>query len=287
MKTISRFALRWADVIGKGKIPRAAAALSYYLTMTVFPLVICLYTLLGSNYAKAIRVLDFAEQFLSAETVRYVKNFLVYVASHYSGPMFVAGLMVLITSSSAAVRSLQATIGDMQGGQRFQGLTDFVFSILASLILVGVMYFAVLVMLTGKSFLELINGYLPFVDISSSWTAIRFIILAGMEYLLFWVLYAVSKERSDRYHCTPGALLSTAGIVVMSWIFSGFIAASARYPLVYGSLASIILLMFWLFLSCEIIFFGASFNIALWEYRGKKTGEKPLLDKTAENEKKT
>ena len=30
-------------------IPRSAAALSYYLTMSVFPLIICLYTLLGSS----------------------------------------------------------------------------------------------------------------------------------------------------------------------------------------------------------------------------------------------
>ena len=108
------------------KIPRAAAALSYYLTMTVFPLIICLYTLLGNNYAKVMAILDFAEQFLSAEAIRNIKGFLNYVAVNHSMTMLLAGVMILLTSASAAVRTLQSTIGEMQGGKRFQGLMDLV-----------------------------------------------------------------------------------------------------------------------------------------------------------------
>ena len=62
----------------------------------------------------------------------------------------------------------------------------------------------------------------------------------------------------------------TLGLVVMSWIFSGFIAVSTRYPLVYGSLASLILLMFWLYLCCQIIYLGAALNIALRDVQGKE-----------------
>ena len=64
----------------------------------------------------------------------------------------------------------------------------------------------------------------------------------------------------------------------MSGIFSAFIAVSTRYPLVYGSLASIILLMFWLFLCCQIIYTGAALNDAIFQERqmreNKEHGEK-------------
>ena len=43
------------------QIPLASAALCYYMMMTFFPLIICLYTLLGNSYSRARRVLDFAE----------------------------------------------------------------------------------------------------------------------------------------------------------------------------------------------------------------------------------
>ena len=49
----------------------------------------------------------------------------------------------------------------------------------------------------------------------------------------------------------------------MTLVFSNFIGVSTRYPLVYGSLASVILLMFWLFLICQIIYLGAALNIVL------------------------
>lgn len=245
------------------QIPRSAAALSYYLTMSIFPLIICLYTLLGNNYAKTMLVVDFVDQFLSAETTRYIKSFLSYVSRNHDPAMLAAGVMLLLTSSSAAVRSLQVTIGELQGGRRFQGLRDILFSIVFSVAFLAAMYFAILVMLTGEDFLELVESFLPVLDISRAWKWLRFPLLAVIEYFIFQGVYMVSRRRADRYRTAFGALLATVGMVIMSWVFSVFIAVSARYPLVYGSLASLILLMFWLFLSCQIIYLGAALNVAI------------------------
>ena len=245
------------------RIPRSAAALSYYLTMTAFPVVICLYSLLGNNYTKAMQVVEFLDQFMSAETTRTIKSFMLYVSRSHSTAMFFAGLTVVLTSASAAVRTLQGTIGEMQGGRRFQGLRDFLFSMIFSLAFLASMYFGIIVMFTGRDFIELLNGWLPFIDISSSWQWIRFLLLGAIELVIFCGVFEVSKRRCDRYHVLPGAVFSTVGLVAMSWVFSGFIAVSTRYPLVYGSLASVILLMFWLFLSCQVIYLGAALNISI------------------------
>ena len=87
--------------------------------------------------------------------------------------------------------------------------------------------------------------------------------------MIFCGIFAVSRRHRDRYAILPGAMFATLGLVVMSWIFSGFIAVSTRYPLVYGSLASLILLMFWLYLSCQVIYIGAALNIALHDFSAK------------------
>lgn len=267
-KTLS-FLAELAELYNKNRLARASAALSYYFTMTVFPLIICLYTLLGSNYDKAVEALDFAASLLTPEVLSVVNDFMNYVSTSYSPAMLAAGLAVLITSSSAAIRSIQATIGEMQGGQRFQGFSDFIFSIVFSLIFLASMYFAVLVILTGREILGIINSILPFVDISNSWDWLRFIFLAGILFVIFWGIYGVSKRKIDRYRTFPGALIAMIGIVGMSYVFSVFIGESAKYPLVYGSLASVILLMFWLFMSCEVIYMGAAFNITLRNFREK------------------
>ena len=245
------------------RLTRASAALSYFLTMTLFPLLIILYTLLGSSYDKARRILDFARNFIAAESAETIADFLRYIAANNNVAMMIAALLVLLTSSSAAVRSLQATIGEMQGGQRFQGLPGFVFSVIFSLLFAAAIYFAMLVMLTGREFIQWLNSVLPFVDIGSSWNVLRFLVLAAIDYFIVWGVYTVSKRREDRYPTSPGALLATLALVGVSIAFSLIIGASARYPLVYGSLASVILLMFWLYTACLVIYFGAAFNVAL------------------------
>ena len=253
----------FAGLYTRKRIPQAAAALSYYLTMSSFPLIICLYSLLGNNYAKALRILEFLDEFFSAETTRMLKSFFSYVAMSHSTPMLIAGITVLLTTASAASRSLQSTIGKLQGGRRYRGFRYFLFSLVFSLAFLAAMYFAIVVMFTGQKFIELINGYLPFVDISSSWQYVRFLLLGGIMFVIFWGVYELSKRRTDRYSTVVGALFATIGMVIMCLILSGFIAVSTRYPLVYGSLASLILLMFWLFLSCQIIYMGAALNVAI------------------------
>ncbi len=252
-------------------LPRAAAALSYYMTMTFFPLIICLYSLLGNNYHRIMETLDFLSQFLSSQTTTMLRNFLGYVVLSRSDGMFVAGITVLLTSASAGVRTMQLTIGEMQGGQRHTGLSAFLFSLVYSIAFVASIYFAILVVFTGRTVIERLNGLLPFIDISSSWDWIRFLLLGGIVFVILWGMFLIVKQRGARFRCYPGALFATVGMVVMSLIFSAFIAVSTRYPLVYGSLASVILLMFWLFLSCQIIMLGAAVNLALRDVLEEKS----------------
>ena len=239
------------------------------MTMTFFPLIICLYSLLGKNYLRIMEALKFVSQFISGDTTYMLRNFMSHVARAGSSAMLIAGLTVLMTSASAGVRSMQSTIGELQGGVRYRGLACFVFSLLFSLVFVGAIYFAIVVLFTGRDILERINGLLPFIDIGGSWQWIRYLLLAGIIFVIDWAVYAVSQRRTDRYRSFPGAAFATLGIVIMSSLFSMFIAVSTRYSLVYGSLASMILLMFWLYLCCQIIYLGAALNIAIRDVCGE------------------
>lgn len=252
-----------AEIYSEKRIPRASAALSYYLTMTFFPLLVCLYTMLGSSYDKAVLVLDMLRGFISEETAVYVEDFLHYVAENNNKTMMFGSLAILATSCSAGIRSLQATIGEIQGRQRFQGIVGFAFSFVISLLFLAAVYFAIIVMLTGSELMDLINGYLPFIDISESWNSVRFILLAGIEFATVWGVYRVSVCREMDYQTYPGAIATTVMLVLVSMAFSKFIGASAKYSLVYGSLASVILLMLWLYTCCMVILCGAAYNVVL------------------------
>ena len=245
------------------RLPSASAALSFYLTMTLFPLLIILYTLLGNSHGFITRALEFARGVLAAKTVDVIKEYLRYVVLNNSRSMILAALFVLVTSASAAVRTLQATIGQLQGKQRFQGLKDFLFSVVFSLLFTAALSFAILVMLTGKDFFAWLKGLIPSVDMGGIWQVLRYPLLALIVYGILCGVYAVSRSHDGRYPIRAGAVTATAAMIGVCVGYSAVIGASSRYPLVYGSLASVILLMMWLYTVCLVIVCGAALNVAL------------------------
>ncbi len=247
----------------KNRITTASAALSYYLTLTFFPLMICLYTMLGSSYDKAHSLLELGKGLLAPDTALLIQDFLTYVSNNHNSTMLFAGLVLLISSASAAERSLHAGIGKMQGNLRFQGLSGYAFSVIFAVLFLAALYFAVLVILSGKDILALLSRFLGLPDLRSSWNWLRFVLLAGIELLIIWAVYEVSKTEEDEYASFYGALFASLALTFVSLAFSLFIGASSRYPLVYGSLASVILLMFWLYICCIVIYLGAAINIAI------------------------
>lgn len=263
MKRFLTLTRRFAALYTDKRLTRASAALSFFLTSTLFPLLIILYTLLGSSAERIERILSFVRGLMAAETANTIEEFLRYVARNNSQSMMMAALLLLLTSASAAMRTLEATIGELQGEPRYRGLKDFLFSLIFALLFTAALYFSILVMLTGREFLSWINQIIPLLDISGVWQVLRYPLMAAIEYAIIYGLYYVSLPHSKPYPIAPGTVLATAALVGVSVVFSVFIGASARYPLVYGSLASIILLMMWLYTCCMMIFAGAALNVAL------------------------
>ncbi len=272
MQCVFRFLRRLGELCLQKQISRASAALAYSLTMSLFPVIVCLYALLGSNADKLIEILDLADRLLNPETTRYLRSFLEYVAGNPDPGLLAAALLLLLSSASAAARSLQLSLREIRGeAGASRSLRGWLFSYLFSLTFLAALYFGILVMLTGQRFLELLERAAPGLPLSRAWSWLRFPVLGALIFLTLWGVYAVyGGGHGAGRSAAPGALAATAGIVLMSWVFSGFIAASARYPLVYGSLDSFILLMLWLFLCGEMLFFGAVINVLNGERKEKK-----------------
>ena len=258
------------DIYLNKMVPRASAALSYYLTMTIFPLIICLYALFGQNYQVAMNVFNYLEQFLTPSAGELIKSFLLHVAGTGGHAVLIAAITMLVVSASAAVRVLQGTIGEMQGGHRFRAMTDYFISFALAVALLLAVYLSMVVLLTGRRFLDWVQRSFSVNVADSWWLSARFTLLGGVAFLLFWGIFGFTRPRNDKYLVLPGAVLATVGVVLMSTLFSRLIASSARYSLVYGSLASLILMMLWLYLICQAIFVGAALNIALRDRKARQ-----------------
>lgn len=267
IERLVHFFRAFVSLYSEKRLQTASAALSYYLTMTAFPLLICLYTMLGNSYESIMRLTRLASGILAPDIIDLIEEFLAYVSSNDSNSMLLAGLFLLLSYASAAVRSIHQTIYSLQGGSKFEGLGQYIVSLIFSLVFLAAMYFAVMVMLTGKKFIEAVNRMFPFINISMGWSLVRFFVMAFIYYVVIKGIYEAPKRPEDRYSTNVGALAATASVLAVTVVFSVFISSSANYPLVYGSLASVVLLMLWLYSVCTVIYCGAALNIIVRDKR--------------------
>lgn len=261
---ITRVLTTMADTFLTRRVTRSAAEIAYYMVMALFPVIICMYDLLALILRDPTAVLCIVETLvLPRETQALVSEFLNYVSGNTSQVMFIAALFVMITSASAAFRAMAAIVGEIHGDQRFGIVRNTVVSIIFSVTFLLVLYLCILLMLTGKHFLLWLDALMPRVSIVWSWTWLRFLVLFAILLMMILVLYRLTTPRRTSHRVLPGALFSAVGIVVMSILLSWLIGSSAKYSLVYGSLASVVILLFWFQVFGLLLILGVVLNHAL------------------------
>lgn len=262
---ITRVLMSMADTFLARRVTRSAAELAYCMVMALFPAIICIYDLLALILRDPAAVLRIVETLvLPRETQALVSDFLTYVSGNTSEVMFFAALLVMITSASAAFRAMAAIVGEIHGGQnRFGIVRSTIVSVAFSVAFLLVLYLCILLMLTGKHFLLWLDALLPHVSIVWSWTWLRFLILFAILLMMILILYRLTTPRRPQHRVLPGAVFSAVAIVCMSILLSWLIGNSTKYSLVYGSLASAVILLFWFQAFGLLLILGVLLNHAL------------------------
>lgn len=247
--------------------PDTAAALSYFLVLTLFPLLLCLNYLIGLFRLDLEQLLMGLHQFLPGQVLDLLGEYLRFTDQVRSPALLVLALGTIVLSASAGLRSLMLTLDRLYGREMDNGLKRIAVSVVLSLLFLLTMYLSVVVIFTGDWFFLALEGILPrplaalipLHALASLWRWLRYLLLFLFVLLLVLALYhvAIPRGRVSRRGLRMAALVTAAAMVLCSWMFSWFIGLSSRYSLVYGSLASLVILLVWLYFCGNILLLGA------------------------------
>ena len=276
------FALEFVGLYLDKGIPRAAAALTYFLLLTIFPLLICVNAFVGLLRLDAESILDALSGIIPASAAALVGDYIAYVSANQSAALLAAGLLALLVSASAALRILLDTMDSIHDRPPDRGLGRLVFSVALSLLLLLTMYLSVVVVITGDWFVHLLEENLPpallewgFSAVAELWVWMKYLLLFCFVMLLVLGLYRLGAPRGGpvRAPVVTGGVLASVALVACSVLFSWFIGLSSRYSLLYGSLASVIILMVWMYLCGNILLLGGVFNRVWYRRRLRRRGQ--------------
>ncbi|MEW6056602.1 MAG: YihY/virulence factor BrkB family protein [Bdellovibrionota bacterium] len=279
--TWKRFAKDLRSEVQEDNVSNGAAALAYYLMLSIFPAMIALISLLPflpiPNLENAI--LDILNEALPGQAAQMFTQTINEVVSEKREGLLSLGLLLAIWAASngmfAIMQQLNITY-DVVEGRPFWKTRG------TALLLT--LFFGVLVI--GAFSLVVAGGYLQsFLSNSWDWgtpllvgfAIIRWTIITAALLLAFAVTYYYGPDVEQKFRfITPGSILGVALLIAASLAFKFYVDNFGKYNATYGSLGAMIALMLWLNITGLVILLGSEINALIEHYssEGKDKGEK-------------
>lgn len=258
------------DVYFDQRVSRSAAELAYFLILTFFPILICVNAFVGSLHLDSVAIMQTLEQFVPAEAAGALTEYLKYITDNQSTAMLIAGITMTLFPASAAFRALMNIMDDIYGRKGYTGIWQVVASVVFSVLFLVTIYLSLIVLLTGNWFFHVLEKYFHIINLVANWQWLKYIMLFALVLTFILLVYRLSAPRGKpRPPVLTGGILAAGALVAASMLFSYFIGLSSKYSLVYGSLASVIILLVWLYLCGNILILGNVVNY-VWYTRKKQ-----------------
>jgi len=246
-----------------------AAALTYYGLLSLFPALIAMVSLLGifgdpqTTTAKLTEIITEIGPESGAETF---KGPIESIAENQTaaGFAFVFGLALALWSASGYVGAfIRASniIYETPEGRPFWKLRPLQIAVTLAMILMMALL-AVGLVLTGP----VVSAVAGPIGLSGTavdvWNVAKWPAMAAIFILMVDVLYYTSpnvKLRGFRW-VTPGALVAIVVWAIASGLFALYVANFSSYDKTYGTLAGLVVLLLWFWITNLAILFGHQLN---------------------------
>lgn len=253
-----------------------AAQLAYYFLLAIFPLLIFLLTLVPLFQIDQATITQMIEDYAPSNIASMLDSTLSDVLSSSSGGLLSVGLIVTLWSASNGMTALMNAFNvayDVEDNRNFivSKLLSIMFTVVLSLSVI--LTFVLIVF--GEQIGNLMFGVIGLdSQFQTLWNILRSILPLLLVFVVFLVMYTTAPNvRLKVKSVLPGALFTTIAFLLASWGFSLYISNFSNYSATYGSIAGVIILILWLYITGVIIILGAQINAIMHKRTLRKEEE--------------
>ena len=265
-----------------------AAGLTYYGLLALFPAILVLVSLLGLASPTATQTLtENINAVLPADVAGVVTSAIQNLQGNRAaaGIFGLVGLLIALWSASgyiAAFMRASNVVYDVPEGRPVWKTLPVRVGV--TLLLVVLLTFTVLAITATGAVAQRIGQVLGLgPTVATVWDIAKWpvllVIVVFMIALLYWA--SPNAKRGFRW-ISPGSVLAVAIWLVASALFAVYVANFASYGQTYGSMASLVIFLVWLWITNIAILLGEEFNAEIERGRaaeaGHPEGEEPYVE---------
>jgi len=254
------------DVSGLG------AQLAYFFLLSFFPLLIFLVALLPLLNLNQENVFDFLQSVVPTEVFLLTQGTLVEIlTSNKNGGILSLSIIGTVWSASRGVDALIKALNEAYDTKPKHSIVVRAWSIVFTIALVTIVLIALTIPIFGLRY-----GYQFFLYLGveesfiTVWTYVQWILPPFLIFIVLLVIYWIVPNTDPRLKLLsvlPGTIFSTIAWVVLIYAFSFYINNFGNIFSTYGSIASVIVLMLWLYFTGMILIFGGLLNATFQKRR--------------------
>ena len=249
----------------KDEILGRAAQLAYYFLLALFPALLFLTALLGVFPLKQVmpELMTYLRTVLPSDALSLLERYLDNVVKGSGGDILSLGLLGALWASSSGVTAIMEALNVVYGAEETRPYWKV--RVIATLLTIGLAGFIIISMtliLYGARIGEWISdvvglGWLFLI----AWNLLQWPFAVSLMLLALAIIYYICPNvEQDWRWVTPGSVCAASLWVCVSLGFKTYVDHFGNYNAAYGSLAGVIVLMLWLYLTGVVMLLGGEIN---------------------------
>lgn len=244
----------------KERLPEDAQALVYVTILTLVPLLAVAFSLLRGFGVQGVIEPWLHDMFAPmGQAGDEVVNYLVqFVSQTNASGLGIVGVVVLFVSVINMAQKIELTLNRIWRVETERSLKSRISGYISSIILAPLLIGAIMSMMLGMKDAAWLQPFLHYRGIGILFNLLTSLLPLAIVFLLIACTYAWIPNRQIQWKAAlGGAAFFLLLWYPVSWVFSRFIAGSAKYSVIYSSFASVIIMLFWLYFLWLLFLMGA------------------------------
>ena len=251
-----------------------AAAISYYVLFSIFPLLIFSVGIVGLFLDSTSLQQDLVDAVmdnlpLDDQQGRNNVEEAVRGIATGSGALSAVGIVVMAWSASSMFGSVRRALNTAFRVEKDRPLVQQKLVDLSMVFLFAPFFILSIALTTALSVARRASQDIPVVEdlhdaLGLGWTAAQVLLPVSTSVIAFAALYwVVPARRTHLLQVLPGALIAALLFEAAKLGFGFYLANFSNYDVIFGSLGAVVAFLFWIFVSANLLLFGAEAVCAL------------------------
>ncbi len=252
--------------IGQDRVGAYAAQSAFFILFSMIPIILLLMTMV--RYTPVTKA-DVLSAVLSVFPTTFESLITDIINQVYNESMAIVPVTI-VTALWAAGKGMMALAAGLNTIYDYKETRNYVQLRLRGTfytVLLLLVIFALLVLsVFGHSLTTFVEEHIPLGKdvisyiVSASGYVTPFL-MAGLMLLMYRFL---PNRKESFFHQLPGAVFTTVGWMIISWIFSIYLDVFTGFSTMYGSMTTLVLIMLWMYFTMYIALLGGEVNVLVF-----------------------